>query len=259
MTLIATAISDDSVVQVVDRRITVGGELYDDLANKSLCGTCADANFSLCYTGLMMKPVRTDEWLANFLASDQLLSQCFPAVLDALANALTEEFERFRELPASERRLTVVFAGFGPPGPFVASVGNQEDDQMNTLAEARDRFRVNFVLRSEKEMKRLDLVLHGAEAAIDEDLRRAIQKVRRALFHKTGVRISSALVALVRRAAKHPMHGHLISSHCVSIVHTRGSREISCDDHFVGSRRKIHLPHFVSPSSSLKHIWIQPG
>ncbi len=92
MTLIATALSDRCVIQVVDRRITRGGIPYDDLANKALCGACADATFSLCYTGLMMTPVRTDEWLANFLGANRLLSQPLPAVLDVLATGLTTEF-----------------------------------------------------------------------------------------------------------------------------------------------------------------------
>jgi len=259
MTLIATAISDESVVQVVDRRITKEGALYDDLANKALCAVCADARFSLCYTGLMMTPVRTDEWLANFLAADQILRQPLPAVLDALAKALTSEFERLPHLSGSERRLTVALAGFGSPGPFAASITNQEDERGRVLVEAEERFRVSMDLRNEKKMKRLDMIFHGAEAAIDEELVRAIAKIRRALFRKSGARITSALVAVIRRAATHPRHGPLISPHCVSMVHTRGSAEIECDDHFLGQRRKTHLPHFVSASRSFKHIWIQPG
>ena len=111
MTLIATAISDESVVQVVDRRITKEGTLYDDLANKALCAVCADARFSLCYTGVMMTPLRTDEWLANFLAGDQVLRQPLPVVLDALAKALTSELVRLGDLPAQHRRLTIALAG----------------------------------------------------------------------------------------------------------------------------------------------------
>ncbi|HYZ83315.1 MAG TPA: hypothetical protein VE621_02885, partial [Bryobacteraceae bacterium] len=66
-------------------------------------------------------------------------------------------------------------------------------------------------------MRRLDMVFHGAEAAISGDLH-AIGKIRRAMLQKPGARIPSALVAVVRRAAKHPMHGHLISLNCISTV-----------------------------------------
>ena len=259
MTLIATAISDEAVVQAVDRRITKDGVLYDNLANKALCGTCADSTFSLCYTGLMMTPIRTDEWLANFLATGGVLRQSLPAVLNALAIALTIEFERFRHLPSSQRRLTVALAGFGPPGPFAATVTNQEDEQRRVLVEPEDRFRISCVLRTDKEMKRLDMIFHGAEAVIDGDLTRVIAKIRKAFFGRSGARIACALVGIIRRAAKHPTHGPLISLNCVSMVHTRGSSEIACGDHFVGQRKKVHLPHFVSPSGSFKHIWIQPG
>ena len=259
MTLIATALSDRCVIQVVDRRITKDGVLYDDIANKALCGFCADARFSICYTGLTMTPVRTDEWLANFLAVDRLLSQPLPAVLDVLAKALTSEFERFRHLPGAQRRLTVAVAGFGPPGPFAATVTNQEDDRGRVLAEPEDGFQISMALRTDKSMKRLDVIFHGAEGATDENLARVLRKIRRKFFLKDGTRISSALVAVIRRAAKHPKYGALIGPHCVSMVHMRDCAEIVCDDHFLGQRRKTHLPHFVSPTMSFKHLWIQPG
>jgi len=257
--MIVTAISEESVVQIVDRRLTKAGALYDDLANKGLCGVCADARFSLAYTGLMMTPTRTDEWIANLLSSDSLLSQSLPAVLETVAAALTKEFGRFKHLPEDQRRLTLAIAGFGKPGPFAAAVSNQEDEDGHVLGHPEDKFRYSMKLRNDREMTRLDFIFHGAESAIDDDLKRIIEKTRRALFRKPGVRIASALVAIVRRAAKHKVHGHLISEHCISMVQSAASGVIECDDHFLGNRRKTHLPHFVSPSVSAKHIWIKPG
>src|SRR5204862_3593582 len=137
--------------------------------------------------------------------------QPLPTVLDALAEALTQEFQRFKHLPEQQRRLTLAVAGFGKPGPFAAAISNQEDERGQVLAQPGDRFRPWIMFRNKKKMNRLDLVFHGAEAAIDDDLTRIIGKMRRALFRKPGVRIASALVAIVRRAARHPMHGHLIS------------------------------------------------
>ena len=96
--MIATALSDETVVQVVDRRITKDGVLYDDLANKAICGVAADASFSIAYTGLMMAPTRTDEWIANFLASDNVLALRLPEILEKLASALTLEFDRLAGL-----------------------------------------------------------------------------------------------------------------------------------------------------------------
>jgi hypothetical protein len=174
-----------------------------------------------------------------------------------MAEALTREFTKFRDLPDAQKRLTVAVAGFGPPGPFMATVSNQEDDCGTMLASVAERFRVSWIFRNERKMKRLDLVFHGAEAAIDEDLKKAIAKVRRALFLKSGNSIASALVALVRHAAKHPKYGHLISPNCISMIHANGWYQIECDDHIVGKRRKTHLPHFVSPFGAYKHCWIQ--
>ena len=134
MTMIATALSDEAVVQVADRRLTKNGVLYDDLANKAICGVAADATFSLAYTGLMMTPTRTDEWLANFLSANQALALSFPAIPERLASALTLEFNTLPNLPDDQRRLTLAFAGFGTVGSFAATVSNQEDDQGKVLS-----------------------------------------------------------------------------------------------------------------------------
>jgi hypothetical protein len=151
----------------------------------------------------------------------------------------------------------LAFAGFCVHGPFAATVSNQEDDDGKVLKEPNKSFKTSMCLRNAKTQRRLDMIFHGAEAAVSGDLLRAIAKIRRAMFQKSGARIASALVAVVRRAAKHPIHGHLISLHCISTVHSATSPEINCDDHFVGYRRKKHLPHFVTPTASFKHVWIQ--
>jgi hypothetical protein len=108
-------------------------------------------------------------------------------------------------------------------------------------------------------MSRLDMIFNGAEGAVDKNLTRVVAKIRRKLFLKDGTRISSALVAVIRRAANHPKYGVLIGPHCVSMVHTRDCAQVVCNDHFLGQRKKVHLPHFVSPSMSFKHVWVQPG
>ena len=259
MTLIATALSDESVVQVVDRRLTRDGVLYDDLANKGICGVCADARFSVAYTGLMMTPNRTDEWLVDFLSDAGVLQLSLLDVLKSLAGALTQEFVRFRNLPENSRRLTLAFAGFGSFGPFAATVSNQEDDQERVLSKPEDQFQYFICLRNDNVIRRLDFAFYGAEAAINDELTKVIMKLRRALFRQSGDRIASAMVAVVRRAAKHSQYGHLISPNCISVVHNRDSAEMICDDHFQGHRRKIHLPHFVSSTQTFKHISIQPG
>jgi len=262
VTLIATALSDRCVAQAVDRRLTyTDGRMCDDLANKALCGVCADARFSMCYTGLVMMPIPTDEWIANFLTNERLLSKPLRIVLDALADKLTVEFTRFRRIPNARKGLTIATAGFGPLGPFASTITNQEDAG-GVLTEPSDEFHVFWLLRNERRMKRLDMIFHGAELAIDESLTQAIAKIRRALFLKDGNRISSALVAIIRRAANHPKYGAFISPHCISMVQNRECPQIICHichDHFLGERSKAHLPHFLSPTMTVKDICIRRG
>lgn len=87
------------------------------------------------------------------------------------------------------------------------------------------------------------MLVHGAGAAVDQNLARAIQQIRRRYLKKSGPDIAKALVSLIRRAAKHPTVGHLISPNCVSAVYQTSERNVLVEDHFAGQRRKQCLPH----------------
>jgi hypothetical protein len=71
MTMIATLVARNKVVQVSDRRLTwPNGGLADDEANKAICVKCNNAHFSIAYTGLAeigKERKRTDIWLAEYL------------------------------------------------------------------------------------------------------------------------------------------------------------------------------------------------
>jgi hypothetical protein len=258
MTLIATALTDDYVVQVVDRRITRGGHLYDDFANKAVCVVCADAVFTIAYTGLVFSPYRTDEWLVNWLSASGHLTKSLPNLVRELEAEVGREMQRFQRLPDEQRRLTFVLAGFSHMGPFVVSTTNCEDHEGRSLPGTSTTFDSSYCLRNANRMMRLDVILTGTEAAVDSALFRTIQKIRKGYFRKTGKEIAQALVAIVRRASKHPSAGHLISPHCVSSVH-QAEGGVLVEDHFFGERAKQHLPHLVTPSVSFKHIHVRSG
>lgn len=87
MTLIITALADDAVVQVSDRRLTLAdGSIFSEDATKAICIACSDARVSLAYTGLArigMTP--TDHWLMELLTEGRAANKTFPELLEALA------------------------------------------------------------------------------------------------------------------------------------------------------------------------------
>ncbi len=233
--------------------------VYDDLANKALCATCADAAFAIGYTGLMMTPDRTDVWVANYLSASRRLEENLPTVVETMRSGLTDEMGRFRDLPASERRLTVVLAGFWRKGSFAATISNCHDENGHHAFRTLERFNASYWLRNSKPLIKLDVMLNGAETAVDERLDAAVKKIRKRYFGASGREIAQALVAIIRQAAKDPTWGHLISPHCVSSVYCRSCLGVEVNDHFMGHRKKKCLPHVIGPTVSYKHIWIQPG
>jgi hypothetical protein len=119
MTLIITAVADDAVAQVSDRRLTLpDGSVFSDDANKAICIACADARVSLAYTGLArIGDTPTDHWLVDLLTETKSAQKPFPDLLAMVAAAATERFSRLGHLGA-RRGLSLVFAGTkaGPNG-----------------------------------------------------------------------------------------------------------------------------------------------
>lgn len=103
MTLIITALKEDNIIQVSDRRLTRNGKLYDDSANKIICVSCADASFSIAYTGLgEIHGCRTDKWVFEYLLSIEagtLHFNCKP--LRNLKSYLEEKGVRYEYLHTS--------------------------------------------------------------------------------------------------------------------------------------------------------------
>jgi hypothetical protein len=139
MTLVLSLLTNDSVVQVSDRRLinTRTGALVDDEANKAVlwCGWLAFA-----YTGLAeIQGQSTDEWLGaclNGARSDQ------QATVQKIVNDATNAF---RSPSLRGRRHAFVGAGWADFGggvfqPYLACVSNFFERGQGWLPNARDHF-----------------------------------------------------------------------------------------------------------------------
>jgi hypothetical protein len=256
MTLIITALADDAVVQVSDRRLTCpDGSDFAENANKAICFDCADAHVSLAYTGLaQIGATRTDHWLVDLLTDHRLTSESFPVAVEAVARLATERFRALRHL-GNRRPLSLVFGGFGPRGPLMALVSNFEDSSGKRLPSVSDTFGTAVGLRNQHLMRRLGLMVSGAEAAVTTELTDAIKRIRKRFLTERPEKRVNVLVQVLRRAAAEPKHGWLIGNECMAVIVTPAGG-FQATFHPSEESEVSYMPHYVRPGMSACDIWI---
>jgi hypothetical protein len=256
VTLIITALADDSVVQVSDRRLTwPDGSLYSENATKAICIACSDARLSLAYTGLArIGTTSTDRWLVDTLIESGAALKTFPELVESLATIATMRFRRLTEL-GDRRGLTLILSGFGPPGPMMALVSNFEDSTGRRLSNVSENFVTGYWLRNHQPMRKLDLDVSGAEAALTGEILEAIERIRGRFLNRAPRDRVAVLVQVLRLAAKHPKYGRLIGQDCMgTIVMPNG--EFRTTYHSCGGTAISYMPHYVSASLVAHDIWV---
>lgn len=136
MTLIQTLFSNDRIIQVSDRRLTLNGQVFDDEYTKLVCW---NQTFSAGFTGIARIDRRgrksTSEWIAEVLCDYMLFEQGVQALRAEAEN-------RVSKLPWKDKRLAIVVAGFDfRKVPLVAEIANF-DTATNAAVDAN-----HFVLR----------------------------------------------------------------------------------------------------------------
>lgn len=244
MTLIVTALADDAVVQVSDRRLSLGANPLARPENKAICVSCADANFTIAFTGLAkVGGESTAEWVVNQLGAINATTLTFPEIAEKLRQTVTVTFEAIQPR-GTPYGLTFVFAGFGPPGPFAATVSNVEDGK--TLFPTPRREFVSYLfLRNRKRMRKLDLIFNGREDALDDTIGKIIERVRRHFLRRSPDERARILVDLIRRAADHPTVGKYIGKDCTTVIVRPLENFVSCY-HSVKGDPVEYAPNLVS-------------
>jgi hypothetical protein len=258
MTLIITALSENIVVQVSDRRLTYpNGSCSDNWAIKAICVSCADACFSMAYTGLAeIRSQRTDEWAVDYLASIKANELNFPELFKSFRKHVVSTFRKLCHL-GTTRGITFVIAGFGRPGPFMALLSNIEDGRGNRLTNIDDNFQTRFYFRNDKPLRKLDIMINGAEGTI-EAFGTAIPRIRKRYLRKNPGEIATVFVQLVRKAAGHLKYGHLVGKNCMSTV-VNPTGDFLCQDYPEKSSPQRYMPHLISHSGIYKDIRIWTG
>lgn len=267
MTLILTVITRDTVVQASDRRLTIPNQgPCDDEANKTVCVSCQDAAFCIAYTGLAViggNRRRTDLWLLDTLTSMQAGCRSVRDVCELLQSAAGIALSQTIIDRPEQKRLTFVLAGFRMGQGFLASISNQEDEDMKLLRCPTCSFQTRLctIRRDARRCKALVFASNGSETALDIAKPRLRKLYRKRFFQKANSdSIAAELVMLIRAAALSPSAKGYIGRSCMTSSLRNGNDQgFNCNYHPGDAKPQIYMPHFVFGESSLKDIEIWPG
>jgi hypothetical protein len=128
----------DQIIQVSDRRLTWKGELVDDASNKAGHILCDDASLLYCFTGLARvgDTHETSRWLRETIQDISHNTSTFRNIIKTFAFEAEKYFSSSREilaLPASSRRLTVMFSGYSIDQFLVTALVSNFQDFTNFI------------------------------------------------------------------------------------------------------------------------------
>lgn len=149
MTLILTMINRDQAILVSDRRETWSDGSIDEESNKALVLLTKDARMVVGFTGLARAGhFRTDFWLPQVLAECGEPDYAVGRMIYRFRDKATAQFAKLRVRNASDKRLTVVFAGYvndvEPPRAHVFRVSNFEIGDETPKDDAEPEFNARY-------------------------------------------------------------------------------------------------------------------
>jgi hypothetical protein len=263
MTLILSLATTKRVVQASDRRLTWPDGRVEDQANKAVCVVCADARFSIAYTGLaQLGPglVGTDEWLVDSLASSRAGELDLRSIIEFLQNQAHVVLENTHVRPEL-KGLSFVLVGYQRTRPFAVSVSNIEGDNFSILDHIQPTFRANVAqLRADADPRTAQiLMVSGAEPAADV-FRHRVRKLGRKRFFQTAPSdvVVKELIFLIRSASREPCYGSRVGRNCMSV-------ETTLDSGFLAKYFPEHespqqyAPHFIFPNISYRDLQVWTG
>ena len=138
MTFAIVLANADQIIQVNDRRITIGKKIDNDSANKGGHAICDDASFLYCFSGLATVDARhvTSRWLPNALYDAAQSGHRYENIVTALAKEAGKFFASspiLKILSAYDRRLTIMITGYTADGHIVNSIISNFQDFENSF------------------------------------------------------------------------------------------------------------------------------
>lgn len=177
MTLILTLVSSNKVVQVSDRRLTLGKDIHDVNANKAICVGCSDARFSVGYTGVAeIDGQRTDYWLVDqissvFQSGNEDVLTVYKTLQERATKAISHLRYKRRPVHPQGRGLTLVLAGYRTieaiTVPFLAYISNVNPDNSNPLHVESTFSREGWMFDPRALADKQMVFVHGARVTFD--------------------------------------------------------------------------------------------
>lgn len=231
MTLIVGLANRAHAILVSDRRLTRNGVAYDDESNKAAVFECRDGRFAVAFTGLAefgprapwkRGPAPPDHHVTRWWLLDALQGSAPPDYLilptvERLRDRATRYFKALQVPAGTDKRLSVMFAGFtyeDTPRACGCVVSNFE---LNAGLVAGD----TFTLKGWREKRPgagnpAGVLLAGMTAGVNEERKRSLL----ALLEQDAApaTLIGKAVQLVRETANSPASHGVIGVQCTSIL-----------------------------------------
>ena len=259
MTLILTAVCNEFVVQVSDRRFTgvrgtVEGPLTDE-GNKQVVVNTPDMRLVVGFTGVASIETApsevwrdkhtTDRWIAETIGTVEALSSgldgCVETVHSAAANYFTSH--------QIAGPLTVIFAGYTNGSAKVGTVSNCKVPTFRPR-DVSDTFTADVWFSKSR-----DCIAEGCTAALPPGWE---TRVRAALKRRDYAAVVDVAVGEIRAACRHGKYGKYVGPNCMSVCLFRAGG-VQAVYHAVHDAAITFGPNLVDWSHGVLMIAGSPG
>jgi hypothetical protein len=255
MTLIATAIAPHYSIQVSDRRMSFPDGEPQDIANKAICVSASDGQFSIACTGHgSLGTKRTDRWLTTAIGDIQPGEFTVDGILNGIANALNSLFATLAPEMAAEE-LTLVVTGFREQVPFIATVSNRFAESGRRGRPALPFVRDGVLLGVPKGSGAFAFAVFGAEWTSDPRPQEFLSEMRR--HDWLNVRSTADAQSLERRLVQFIRDGGRLNPsigfNCLSVVTVRETPvAFFCSAPSVEKGSSLFVPQVVTQNLELQ-------
>jgi hypothetical protein len=263
VTLILAMANQQQVVLISDRRLTCNGHVIEDESNKAAVCCCRNARLAVAYTGLAQAgSFLTRRWLLEALMESAAPDFLMAPTIERFGERATRDFTSLRVLRPSDKRLTVVLAGYcyddTPPRCYCWLVSNFEriDSQQPPRAEPSNEFSAQYYRDKRPTVERMHILLTaGVDRAVSQ---RDCESLRALLReNKPAQALVGKGIDALRTAAESVRSSQLIGKQCTSIVLPSNPDEDAVGEyHSAKLARRGYYPSFINARGDGAAVYI---